>query len=106
MSASATQRTVQRACSERELMAAVIELARWRQWTTFHPFDSRRSHPGWPDLALWRGGEFLVVELKTDRGRVSAAQRTCLDGLAAAGIETHIWREAQWHDGTIEERLR
>ena len=37
-------------------------------------WQTTTSIAGWPDLAcLWRPGQLLLVELKTDRGRLSPA---------------------------------
>lgn len=91
--------------SEQMLLDAVTELAQWRGFLTYHTHDSRRSQPGFPDLVLLRGLELIVVELKSARGKLSAAQIEWLAALTFAGIETHCWRPEQWNDGTIEARL-
>ena len=51
---------------------------------------------GWPDLTLFRPGRFLMVELKTDTGRLSPDQRRTIADLQAAGIEVHVWRPRDW----------
>lgn len=89
--------------TERQFQAWVLEVAELGRWSHFHPYDSRRSRAGWPDLALWRPGEFLVAELKTDTGRVSPAQLDVLVGLEQAGVEVHVWRPCD--RGVIEKRL-
>jgi VRR-NUC domain-containing protein len=43
------------------------------------------------DLTLVRD-RVVWVELKTETGKVSAAQREWLDALKAAGAEAYIWR--------------
>ena len=82
------------AVSEADLLAAVRQLARLTGWLTYHTHDSRRSEAGWPDLALIsvRQRRLLIVELKTEDGRVSPKQEQWLRGLAVCGIETGIWR--------------
>lgn len=75
-------------------MSAVLELARWKHWRTYHTHDSRKSAPGFPDLVLVRAGELIFVELKTDEGKVTPAQREWLNALSGCGAETHIWRPA------------
>jgi hypothetical protein len=52
--------------------------------------------PGWPDLVLWRAGQFLVAELKSARGRLRPEQRDVLATLAAAGVDARVWRPADW----------
>ena len=82
--------------TERDFQAAVIELARLTGWQTFHPYDSRRSAHGWPDLTLVRPPELLIRELKTDSGRVRPAQQRWLDALAGCGVDVEVWRPRDW----------
>jgi hypothetical protein len=89
--------------TEKEFQAQVLTLARWCGWWAFHPFDSRRSAPGWPDLALLRPPRVLFVELKSDRGRVTAEQEWVLEALRACGLEVCVWRPSDWAE--IEEQL-
>lgn len=76
---------------EREWQAQVVQAARLLGWSVYHTHDSRRSEPGWPDLALVRE-RLVMAELKTDTGRVSEAQQRWLALLDAAGVETYLWR--------------
>lgn len=80
------------ALTEREWSDLVVQYARLHQWWTFHPYDSRRSAPGWPDLVLLRPPEALFVELKTDKGKVTDAQQAVLDSLRSCGLEAVVWR--------------
>jgi len=83
--------------SEKAWQQVVLDLAGWRGWRTYHPFDSRRSTPGWPDLVLVRRGRLLVAELKTATGRVSADQQAWLTDLSACpGVEVFVWRPSAW----------
>jgi hypothetical protein len=96
--------------TEAQLQSAVIELARTLQWRVFHPYDSRRSEPGWPDLTLVRGKRLLFVELKAEKGRPSAEQKEWLQALNATTLppdqHVYVWWPADWTDGTIEAVLR
>jgi len=80
--------------TEKQWQAQVIAEARRFGWWCFHPHDSRRSAPGWPDLALAHPGRrlFLLVELKTDTGRLRPEQRQAIDVLRSAGVRVEIWR--------------
>ncbi len=80
---------------EREWQAQVTEAARLLGWRVYHTHDSRRSEPGWPDLAMVRE-RFIVAELKTETGKVSPAQQRWLTALRAAGVETYIWRPSDY----------
>lgn len=77
--------------TEREWQAEVTATARTLGWRSYHTHDSRRSDAGWPDLALVRE-RLVMAELKTDTGRLSAAQERWLELLTRAGIETYVWR--------------
>lgn len=80
---------------EREWQAQVVDAARLLGWRVYHTHDSRRSEPGWPDLALVRD-RLVMAELKTDTGRVSQAQSDWLAALRDAGVETYLWRPSDW----------
>ena len=91
--------------SEAEFQRAVLDLAHLAGWRSMHvrrsvvrgeQWATATSVTGWPDLALWRPGRFLVVELKAQRGRLSPAQRDVLDSLTAAGVEVDVWRPSDW----------
>jgi hypothetical protein len=84
--------------SERDWQQAVVDCARWNSWLCYHTHDSRRSTAGFPDLCLVRGAELLFVELKSEKGRISPAQRAWLDALEAAGAEVWVWRPSQERD--------
>jgi hypothetical protein len=91
------RQVLDRAIPEAMLMRQVLELARLRGWADYHALDSRGSEPGWPDLALCRPPRVVFAELKSETGRVSAAQRRWLDLLGQCpGIETHVWRPGDW----------
>jgi hypothetical protein len=72
----------------------------------YHPYSSKRSTPGWPDVALVRPAERLatpdepsilyLLELKSTQGVVSPAQRRWL---AALQRVTAVHAQAVWpHD--------
>jgi len=78
--------------SERDFQQVITDLAQYCGWCYYHTHDSRRSNPGWPDCAIWRPGRFMLRELKTDKGRLSAAQTVVLAGLRDAGVDADVWR--------------
>lgn len=81
--------------SEKAFQAAVIQLAKLTGWMVYHTFDSRRSAPGFPDLVLVRD-RVLFRELKSETGRLSAAQKEWLRGLTVAGMDVAVWRPSDW----------
>lgn len=89
--------------------AQVVELAGYYRWWVFHPFDSRRSEPGWPDLTLVRAGELIWAELKTDKGRLTPAQVAVGERLAAVAalapnVYYYVWRPRDFE--AVHARLR
>jgi hypothetical protein len=57
----------------------------------YHAFDSRRSTPGFPDVVLVRPPSVLLVEMKTDRDRLTPPQRDWLEALTRCpGIEVYV----------------
>lgn len=90
--------------NEREWQRYVVQLARSRRWTVFHVPDSRRTTPGWPDLAMFRVPDFMLVELKTNNGRMSKQQQATVEALALCGVEVHVWRPQD--DTAVRQRLK
>lgn len=91
--------------TEAEFQAAVVALAALAGWQTMHvrrsvarqgQWATTTSVPGWPDLILWKPGQFLAAELKSETGRLTKQQREVLDSLTAAGVDTRVWRPSAW----------
>ena len=92
---------------EESLQTAIVMLAKLTGWLVYHTFDSRRCTPGFPDLVMAKGGRILFVELKAEKGVTQPAQQEWLRVLGMnTGVEVHVWRPAQWDDGTVESVLR
>lgn len=99
--------------SEAGFHSAVIDLAALRGWQVMHvrrsvtgergQWATTTSVAGWPDLVLWRPGQLLFRELKTDRGQLTADQAEVLRSLAAAGADVGVWRPRDWDN--VAERL-
>lgn len=65
--------------TEAELQNAIRRCALEQGWLYYHPYDSRRSDPGFPDTELVRGLFVCKWELKDDKGRPTREQVTWLD---------------------------
>lgn len=93
---------------EAALQAHVIEMAeQWLGWRVLHIRPGRTKHgwrtpvsgmlgKGWPDLLLAKRGRIVAAELKGANGTLEPEQRDVLDWLRLAGVETHVWRPADW----------
>ena len=51
-----------------------------------------RSRRGFPDIFMAKGGQVVLVELKSPAGtgKVSPLQRRCIDDLLSRGVVTYI----------------
>jgi len=92
--------------SEKQFQAMVVKLARLMGWLVFHPFDARRSAPGYPDLTMiHRESKRLVVcELKTGRRKLTPEQSDWISLFKACGIPAYVWTPDSWDE--IESVLR
>ena len=90
--------------TEKQFQQAVIEYAKLRGWIYYHPYDSRRSTQGFPDLTLVRD-KVIFVELKTPKTKPTFAQLMWHEAINDAdnGI-VYIWRPEDWNE--IEEVLK
>jgi hypothetical protein len=86
-------------------MQQVRELARLCGFLCYHTHDSRRSVPGLPDLCMVEknGGDqpsrLIFAELKSDKGRLTAAQSEWLQALGQVPhVEVYCWRPADWDE--------
>jgi hypothetical protein len=92
------------ATSEKGFQHQVLFFAALCQWRRYHTWDARRSEPGYPDLTLVRGPRLVFAELKTETGRLSAAQRNWIGALGETPAEVYCWRPSDWAD--IQRVLR
>ena len=103
--------------SEKDLQAAVIELANLYGWTVSHFRAAQNSRGDWrtpvaaqgkgfPDLTMLRGSRIVVAELKSARGKVTREQGDWLLAWRQTAAEVFVWYPADWLDGTIEKALR
>ena len=85
--------------SEDGFLGWVRDLARRRpvadRWRTYHTLRSKGSEPGFPDLILVRPPRLIFAELKSERGRLTKAQREWRADLEACGVEVYTWRPSE-----------
>jgi hypothetical protein len=91
--------------TETELQNAVLDLAKMLGLLAYHTHDSRRSHRGWPDLALVGSRGFITRELKSATGKLTAEQDEWGRRLIAAEVDWSVWRPADLASGRITREL-
>jgi VRR-NUC domain len=92
---------------EAELQAQVIELATMLGWLHYHPYDSRRSVAGFPDLVLVheQTGALIFAELKRDGQRPTPDQARWLAALSRRH-SAYVWRPADLRSGRVARQLQ
>ena len=93
---------------EQQLQEQIITLAEGLGFKTYHPYDSRRSNPGWPDLVLAhpRSGALIFRELKKEDNYPTPEQREWIETLRGCGQDVGVWKPRDWASGRIERELR
>lgn len=82
---------------EGKFQAAVIAKAKECGWTVYHTYDSRRSEDGWLDLAICRPPRLLFWELKSEKGKLTPAQKKWLNLLRKCdGVEADAFWPKDW----------
>lgn len=83
--------------SEKEFLGSVKQEAWIRGWELqYHTWNSKYSDEGFPDLVLVRVSpappRVIYVEVKSEKGGLSAEQWEWLKSLQEAGQEAYLWR--------------
>lgn len=105
--------------TEKDFQRQVVALAKILGWRVYHPFLSKWSERGFPDLTMVRARDrrLLFAELKAERGVVSEAQAEWLGLLTEVAyggfddpsghgpdVDVFVWRPSDWEQ--IEGVLR
>lgn len=102
--------------TEKEWLEECRKLLRMLGWRTYHPHQSQRSEPGFPDLvvARWR---VVFIELKREHpsAKLSSHQVVWRDALLSGGAEWWLLRPRHAEllptifgasHGPLDDRLR
>lgn len=101
---------------EEDFQRAITDLAEVCGWEWIHHRPARTSKGwrtpvegsharGFPDLVLVRD-RVLFVEVKSERGRLSTAQRWWFERLHEAGQDVRVWRPSAWTEVVATLRRR
>jgi hypothetical protein len=96
---------------EKELTDLVIGsktnpgVARLFGFACYHTLRSKGSQPGFPDWTLARD-RVVFLELKTETGKVSDAQKEWLTALTAANVEAYVVRPHHFDAITVVLRAK
>lgn len=84
--------------SEDQWQAEVVQLAGMFGWKCTHFYNMRMNEEGFPDLLIMRSDEYILAELKTERGSLNAAQKRWHMHASLFGITVHVWRPRHYRD--------
>ena len=91
---------------ESQLQDTIVQLCKlFGGITWYHAYTSRRSVPGWPDLAILGTRRLIFRELKTETGKVSMEQERWGLMLRHAGQDWDVWRPNDLQSGRIQREL-
>jgi hypothetical protein len=91
--------------TEKQFQEALRQLAVAHSWLYFHVWDSRKSPPGFPDIACVKGPLLVLAELKLPGKQPTPPQQMWLDALAQVErVLVRVWRPEDWP--AIEETFR
>lgn len=82
---------------EAAVQQTITDTATLLRWRWYHPFDSRRSAGGYPDLTLVRD-RVVFAELKRAGKQPEPDQVEWLDALAGGGAEVYLWRLSDYEE--------
>ena len=91
--------------TEEQFQDTVVAMCKMLGVAWYHPFFSRRSAAGWPDLALCGKKGFLLRELKTEKGRLTRDQQEWGSMLRNVGLSWDVWRPGDLESGRIQREL-
>lgn len=88
---------------EAEFQTSVMGVAKRLGLLAYHPYQSLKSVPGFPDTVIVGAGGVLYRELKMPGGIVSADQLYWIAALTEAGQDVGVWRPADWPNVILAE---
>lgn len=77
---------------ERDFKSQILDLTRLYGWRTYWTYRSKRSPVGFPDLVCVRRGRCVILELKSETGKLRPlqaewiAELDAVDGVTAAVV--------------------
>jgi len=80
--------------TEKQFEAQVKEVAKIRQVDAYyHPFLSKWSPKGYPDITIVKVPRLIFAELKSEKGKISPEQAEWLELLRQCKtVEAYLWR--------------
>jgi hypothetical protein len=78
--------------NEKAFQNEVLHVLSWYGWMAAHVREMRGNEAGLPDLMAWRGDRYLLLELKTSRGRVRYKQTEWHQRALTHDVPVHLIR--------------
>jgi hypothetical protein len=82
--------------TEADWQRVIVDAARLFGWHVEHFRQMIGNPSGFPDLAMWRGDAYLLVELKREGGKPRPSQVRWADEAARCGVVVHLWQPSDF----------
>ena len=83
--------------SEKQFRQQIIDLLRLFGWKYYFTWTSLHSPSGFPDIIALRDGMLIIAELKSEKGRVTPAQKRWLEAFGGlANCWAFVWKPSMW----------
>jgi hypothetical protein len=86
--------------TEKVWQSQIVGLAKTLGYRVYHPFLSKWSEKGYPDLTLVseRQQRVVWIECKTEKGKMTEDQMEWIELLHRAGQEAYVFRPSDWDE--------
>src|SRR5438132_14308233 len=88
--------------TEKAFRQQVVDLAKLLGWSVYFTWQSKHSPAGFPDLVFCRASRIIFVELKSEAGKLTTAQKLWLADLAIVEqawpncVGVYVWYPHDW----------
>ena len=95
--------------TEKQFASQIEGLFKLFGWKYYHTWNSWHSVKGFPDYVAIRGDRLLFIELKSEKGKLTEAQKEWYISLSEVDdIEVYDWKPHQWEliVGCLQKEIR
>lgn len=84
---------------ESHLQAKIEKWAKSKGYPCWHDRSRKKNQPGWPDVILFLKDRVILIELKSQKGRLSTEQKILRQQFIYLG---HEWQEVRSYKKFLE----
>ena len=84
--------------TEKQWAQQVVDLSRQFGWKVYRTWNSIHSPAGFPDIVAVKDSELLVVELKSEKGKLTETQKEWLSAFQLTCARVFVWRPSDFEE--------